>query len=143
MYKKHKRYNFCENLEKDIQYRASHKDIKFKLEGTWKVFVRNCKGFKVYAVVGEWVRSNLSVIFGHGGHGYVHEFIPLNEIWIDIEHHRSSHYDCGCSKRYKGGKVSEKFFNEVVKHEVAERIEMEKGTPYWKAHQIALKKEKE
>lgn len=140
--KKYRRYNFCETLEKDIQKRAYDKDSKFKLEGTWKVFVRTCKGLKVYAVVGEWVRSNLSVIFGHGGHGYVHEFIPLNEVWIDIEHHRNEHYDCGC-KRHKGGKVTENFFNETIKHEVIEFKEMEQDKPYWKAHQIALKKEKE
>ena len=121
MYKKHKRYNFCERLEKDIQIRATSKDSKFKLEGTWKIFVRTSKGFKIYAVVGEWVRSNLSVVFGHGGHGYVHEFIPINEIWVDVEHHRRSDYDCGCNKRYKGGKVSESYFNEIIKHEIAER----------------------
>lgn len=143
MYKKFKRYNFCEILEKDIQYRALFKDKKFRLEGSWKVFIRYQKGFKIYAVVGEWVRSNLSVIFGHGGHGYVHEFIPLNEVWVDVEHHRNSHYDCGCSKRYRGGKVSEHFFNEVVRHEIVEAIEMAKGKRFWLAHQIALKKEKE
>lgn len=143
MYKKYKRYNFCENLEKDVQVRATTKDKRFRLQGTWKVFIRRQQGFKIYAVVGDWIRSNLSVIYGHGGHGYVHEFIPLSEVWIDIDHHRNSHYDCGCSKRFKGGKVSQSFFNEVVKHEIAECKEMAKGKPFWRAHQIALKKEKE
>jgi hypothetical protein len=141
MYKKHKRYNFCEDLEKDIQKRADYKDFRFRPKGKWKVFVRTYKGLKVYAVVGEWVRNNLSILMGHGGHGFVHEFIPMNEIWVDIEHYQNKLYDCGCNR--KSGKVSEQYFNEVVRHEYAEWEEMAKGKPFWKAHQIALKKEKE
>ena len=133
----------CETLERDIQNRAGMKDSRFRLGGTWKGFVRSQRGFKVYAVVGEWIRSNLSVIFGHGGHGYVHEFIPLNEIWIDVEHHRNGHYNCGCSNRFKGGRVSDHFFNETVRHEIAEATEMAQGKPFWRAHQVALVKEKE
>jgi len=143
VYKKFKRYNFCEILEKVIQQRAENKDCRFRPEGTWKVYIRKSHGFKVFMVDGEWVRNNLSVIFGHGGHGYVHEFIPLNEIWVDTDHYRNLKYDCGCSNRYKGGKISENFFEEVVKHEIAEFKEMENGKPFWRAHQIALKKEKE
>lgn len=143
VFKKPKRYNFCENLERDIQFRASMKDSKFKLDGDWKIFIRKYKGFKIFAVDGEWIRSNLSAIFGHGGHGYVHEFIPLDEVWVDTFHYRNANYDCGCSKRYKGGKVSQHFFHETIKHEVAEWIEMDKGKPFWRAHIVALKKEKE
>jgi len=143
MYRKIHRYNLLERLEKDIQHRAPTKDRKFVVEGPWKMFVRKQAGLNIYAVDGEWVRSNLSVIYGHGGHGYVHEFIPVDEIWVDINHYRNSNYDCGCSTRYKGGKVSKYFFNEVVRHEIAEFEAMEDGIPYWKAHQIACEKEKE
>lgn len=143
MYKKFKRYNFCEKIEKDIQIRASNKDKKFVLEGEWKKFVRKQEGLNIYLVDGEWVRNNLSVIFGHGGHAFVHEFIPLDEIWIDLNHYRNISYDCGCNTRYKGGKISNNFFNEVVKHEIIEFEAMSEGKPFWRAHQIALQKEKE
>jgi hypothetical protein len=142
IYKKIRRYNFCTTLEKDIQSRGWNKDKTSVITGPWKKHINQVNGFTVYAVDGEWVRNNLSVLYGHGGHGLVHEFIPLNEIWISTHHYNNSSYDCGCA-RNKGGKVTAKFFHDVVKHEIAEFKEMEEGTPFWKAHQIASKKEKE
>ena len=141
MYKKVKRYNFCETLEKDVQKRADYKDRTFSVQGSWKKYLRQQDGFTVFAVDGEWVRNNLSVLYGHGGHGYVHEFIPMNEVWVSTHHYKKISYDCGCT-RSKGGVVSPTFFNEVVIHEIAEFKEMEKGSPFWKAHKIATAVEK-
>jgi hypothetical protein len=90
------------DLESDIASRAKKKDRRFVLSGKWKKFVRKEKRLKIYAVDGEWVRNNLSIIFGHGGHGYVHEFIPLDEIWVATHHFPR----CGCETRSAWQKMS-------------------------------------
>jgi len=137
--KKQKRYNFCENLEWDIQKRAKLKDKTFWLYNNgWKVFYCKREEVDVWLVNSEWVRNNLSVIFGHGGHGYVHEFIPLNEIWIDPKHYHTNLYDCGCNKKEE----REETIETLIAHELTERKLMSKGVPFYKAHQIALKKER-
>lgn len=138
-FKKDDRDKLWTELEIDIQKRGEGKDKKFVLKGKWKKFVRKQDGFSVYAVDGEWVRNNLSIIFGHGGHGYVHEFIPLNEIWVATHHFEN----CGCSNVKNGQKFSQQYFDSTVIHEIAEFKEMEKGLIFWEAHQIALEKEKE
>lgn len=124
-------------IELKIQKRANNKDLKFSLSGDWKKFLRIQDGFKVFAVNGEWVRNNLSIIFGHGGHGYVHEFIPRDEIWIDTHHCE----DCGCAVNEMNQEVSQNYFDSTVIHEIAEFKEMEKGMDFWNAHKIALQKE--
>lgn len=137
--KKDRRNKLWAEIELRIQKRAKSKDRSFVLSGPWKRFVREQDGFKVCAVDGEWVRNNLSVLFGHGGHGYVHESIPLDEIWVDTHH-----YDgCSCKNVKPDRKMSPVFFNRTVVHEITEFKEMEKGKIYWEAHQIALKKETE
>jgi hypothetical protein len=129
-------------LEADIQARGRKKDSKFRLSGPWKRFVRNQDGFKVYAVDGKWVRNNLSVIFGHGGHGLVHEFIPMDEIWIGTHHyHENPWSECDCGKG-KNAKVSKAYFDSCTAHEIAEHLEMKKGKPYWVAHQLAIEEER-
>lgn len=140
-YKKQRNEVWAE-IEKEIQDRGWNKDKTFLPTGPWKSHIKQIEGFTIFAVDGEWVRNNLSVIFGHGGHGLVHEFIPLNEVWVSTHHYNNASYSCGCT-RNRGGKVTSKFFHEVIKHEIAEFKEMEKGTPYWQAHQIANKQEKQ
>lgn len=127
------------DLEAKIQKRALAKDTKLSLSGDWKRFVRTQDGFKVFAVDGEWIRNNLSVIFGHGGHGYVHEFIPLDEIWVGIHHFD----DCGCKNVSPDLLVSPQYFESTIVHEIIEFQEMEKGAIYWDAHNFALQKEME
>lgn len=122
-------------LENDIQRRGEWKDPDFVLDGKWKEFVRDQEGFKVYAVDGSWVRNNLSVIFGHGGHGLVHEFIPMDEIWISTNHYPSC-------KHHGVGEVSEAYFDSCTAHEIKEFQEMEKGKDFWEAHNIALELER-
>lgn len=129
-FKKDNRDKLWAELELEIQKRGSKKDKKFILTGKWKKLVRNQEGFKVFKVDGEWVRNNLSAIFGTGGHGYVHEFIPVDEIWI-VTHH------------LEGKKVSQEYFNSTVIHEISELKEMKKGLIFWKAHLVAVQKEKE
>ncbi len=126
-------------LELKIQQRASGKDKLFKLKGPWKVFMRKVAKISIYAVDGEWVRTNLSVIFGHGGHGYVHEFIPLNEVWVATKHPN----DCDCKNVRVDRDMSKAYSESTIIHETTEQIEMEKGKIYWEAHNIALEKERE
>ena len=140
--KKDTRDKLWAKLELEIQNRANKKDKNFVLFGKWKRFLRKHGGFKIYAVRGRWVRNNLSVIFGHGGHGYVHEFIPKDEIWISTHHYNETPLNkCGCRVSKKNQKVSKKYFDSTILHEITEFKEMRKGKTYWKAHQIALREE--
>jgi len=69
----------------------------------------------VWVVRGRLVRSVFDIDFTAGGHEYVYEFVPENEVWIDddiIEEER----------RY------------VLLHELHERNRMASGCPYSKAH---------
>ena len=134
-FKKDNRDPFVKHLEKEIQQGDDKKDPHFKLEGDWKKFLRTQDGFKIFAVDGNWVKENLSEIYNHGGHGLVHEFIPDDEIWISTHHHAN------CKQKFQ--KVSKEFFESAVIHEIEEYHQMKKGLPYWKAHQLALEKEKE
>lgn len=107
-------------------------------------FVRKQDGIKIYAVDSTWIRNNLSVIFGHGGHGFVHEFIPLVEIWITTHHfHENKWNNCGCKNVKKNQKISKKYFDSCAIHEITEFYKMKKGKPFWTAHQTALDKERE
>lgn len=131
-------------LEKDIQTRALHKDPKFILKGKWKKFVRNQGGFKIYAVNGKYIRDNLCVYFGHAGHGLVHEFIPMNEIWVGTHHFHegsSCNSKCGCKLKKKNQPLSKEFFESTIIHEIFEFKKMKKGASYWQAHNLALKEE--
>ncbi|MFH1036782.1 MAG: hypothetical protein V1756_01790 [Patescibacteria group bacterium] len=137
-FKKDNRDKLWARLEMQIQGRAGKKDKKFILKGKWKKFLRKERKLKIFAVDGEWIRNNLSVIFGHGGHGYVHEFIPLDEIWI-ATHHFSG---CGCKNVRRDKKASKEYFDSTTLHEITEFYEMKKKKTYWKAHQISLETEK-
>ena len=73
-------------------------------------------GLSVWIVNGRLVRSTFDIDFTEGGHDYVYEFVPKNEIWIDdaiVEQERPY----------------------VLIHELHERNQMSKGWPYSKAHE--------
>lgn len=143
-FKKDTRDKLWAKLESEIQSRADKKDKNFVLSGKWKKFVRRQENFKIYVVDGKWVRNNLSVIFAHGGHGYVFEFIPKNEIWVSTHHPNETRWSrCKCKLLKKGQRLSKNFFDSTVIHEITEFKEMKKGKIYYQAHQIALQKEKE
>ncbi|NCC71220.1 hypothetical protein EOM09_06570 [bacterium] len=137
-----KRDKLWSKIEADVANRFNNKDQKFKLTGKWKKFIRMQSGLKIYAVNGFWVRNNLSIIFGHGGHGYVHEFIPKDEIWIATHHYYDNEWRrCGCDNVKKNQIVSKNYFDSTTIHEITEFYEMKKGRSFWDAHNIALKQE--
>jgi len=143
-YKKDNRDQLWVKLESEIQKRTNKKDKKFVLSGKWKRLLRKQGSFKIFAVDGAWIRNNLCVYFSHGGHGYVHEFIPKNEIWVSTHHYDegSEIARCSCRVKRRNRKVSKDYFESTVVHEITEFKEMKKGKSYWKAHQIALEKER-
>jgi|SRR3989339_782826 len=126
-------------LERKIQLRAQKKDPDFKLEGEWKKFVREVNGVRIYQIDSEWMRTNLLGSWNHGGHGYVCEFIPINEIWIGNIHPDN----CPCKGVNDKREISPRYFESCAIHEARERELMSRGMVYWKAHQIATELEKQ
>ena len=72
-------------------------------------------GVSVWIVSGRLVRSAFDIDFTEGGHDYVYEFVPENEVWIDDD-------------------VAEEERGYVLVHELHERNLMARGQPYSKAH---------
>jgi hypothetical protein len=72
-------------------------------------------GVSVWVVNGRLVRSVFDIDFVEGGHNYVYEFVPENEVWIDDE-------------------TEEKERGFILLHELHERNLMAKGWTYDKAH---------
>ncbi len=72
-------------------------------------------GVSVWIVNGELVRSAFDIDFTAGGHDYVYEFVPENEVWIDDD-------------------IVEIERGYVLLHELHERNRMAAGWPYSKAH---------
>ena len=72
-------------------------------------------GLSVWIVNGRLVRSVFDIDFTAGGHDYVYEFVPENEIWIDDS-------------------IEEKERGYVLLHELHERNRMAAGWYYNKAH---------
>ncbi len=72
-------------------------------------------GLHVWFVNGRLVRSVYDVEFTEGGHDYVYEFVPRDEVWIDDDLHEA-----------------ERGF--VLFHELHERNLMAKGMDYDRAH---------
>ncbi|HUL43312.1 MAG TPA: hypothetical protein VLY03_03035 [Bacteroidota bacterium] len=89
-----------------------------------KVHVRLWKklesGVSVWIIDGRLVRSVFDDDFTEGGHDYVYEFVPQNEVWIDNDLEESE-------RPY------------VLLHELHERNLMSKGWPYSKAHEDSSK----
>ena len=73
------------------------------------------KGLSVWIVNGRLVRSVFDIDFTEGGHDYVYEFVPENELWIDDA-------------------IEESERGYILLHELHERNRMAKGWPYDKAH---------
>jgi hypothetical protein len=66
-------------------------------------------------VNGRLVRSVFDIDFTAGGHDYVYEFVPENEVWIDDD-------------------IIETERGFVLLHELHERNQMARGWAYSKAH---------
>jgi hypothetical protein len=53
-------------------------------QDSWKKpLARLWDGTKVFTVVGRYLRDNVNDDFTLGGHGYVYDFIPKDEIWVE------------------------------------------------------------
>jgi len=79
-------------------------------------------GVSVWIVVGRLVRSGFDIDFTAGGHDYVYEFVPENEVWIDDD-------------------IAEPERGYVLVHELHERRLMAAGWTYDKAHADSSKLE--
>ena len=127
-----------ERSEDDIQARFHNKDRSFWLKGPWRRLRETRNGLNIVTVDGEWIRNNLSVDFGHGGHGMVHEFIRPDEIWVATHHYP----DCGCQKDDIWQRMSEACYQTTVVHEMAEREAMLSGMGFARAHGMAQEAER-
>jgi hypothetical protein len=76
----------------------------------------------VWIVDGRLVRSVFDIDFTEGGHDYVYEFVPENEVWIDND-------------------LEEAERPYVLLHELHERNLMAKGWDYDRAHEDSSKVE--
>lgn len=72
-------------------------------------------GLAVWVVNGRLVRSVFDIDFTAGGHDYVYEFVPQNEVWIDDD-------------------IEEAERGYVLLHELHERRRMAGGWDYDKSH---------
>jgi hypothetical protein len=72
-------------------------------------------GISVWIINGRLVRSIFDIDFTAGGHDYVYEFVPENEVWIDDE-------------------IGEAERGYILLHELHERNRMASGWDYDKAH---------
>jgi len=71
-----------DDIDKAVRSRWHLKDSDLEIKGLDKKLIEERDGFKIYEVDGEWIRNNLDVGFGTGGHGLVHSYIPLDEVWV-------------------------------------------------------------
>jgi hypothetical protein len=92
--------------------RGAHERLWKKLEN----------GVSVWIVNGRLVRSVFDIDFTEGGHDYVYEFVPNNEVWIDDA-------------------IVESERGYILLHELHERNRMVSGWPYSKAHTEASRLE--
>ena len=106
------------DIEAAIASRWWKKDGALHIGGLVNEPLASVYGFRVGRVDGEWIRNNLDTTFGTGGHGLVHTFIPLREVWVDP--------------------VSEEPFS-IAFHEIIEfHYMMDRGMDYRAAHGKAL-----
>jgi hypothetical protein len=100
------------DVQKMTRHGSKLPDGKDVHERLWK---RLESGISVWIVNGRLVRSIFDIDFTAGGHDYVYEFVPENEVWIDdaiVEQERAY----------------------VLLHELHERNRMATGWPYSRAH---------
>ena len=71
-----------DDIDKAVRSRWHLKDSDLEIKGLDKKLIEERDGFKIYEVDGEWIKNNLDVGFGTGGHGLVHSYIPLDEVWV-------------------------------------------------------------
>lgn len=105
-----------EEYERFVQNNSQNVDIK-------KTPIFKYKDVTIMLIDGEEVRNKISVDFTMGGHEFVYDYVPENEVWIED---LKSNFDKLCT----------------IIHELVERYIMGKyGTEYEEAHDIATKVE--
>lgn len=107
------------DIEDAVRSRWHRKDPKLEIKGLNKKDIGKRENFDIFTIDCEWIRDNLDVTFGTGGHGLVHSFVPMNEIWIDpVVESRES----------------------LIFHEIAEHLFMrDLGLKFPEAHKRAIK----
>ena len=70
------------DIDTAVRSRWNLKDSKLDISGLPKKLIGKKDGFKIYEVDGEWIKNNIDVGFGTGGHGLVHSYIPMDEVWV-------------------------------------------------------------
>ncbi len=91
-----------------------------------KILLREQEGLKIYLVDGEAVRRD-HIEFVSGGHGYVYDYIPKDEVWID-DNQKDKPND----------------MEATIRHELFEIKKMrDEGLSYENAHELANAMEKE
>ena len=101
-----------------------HKNVPKKIYKKIYLTIKDKKDIvTVYLINAQVVRDLYKTDYVEGGHGYVYEWIPENEIWIDV-------------------KMEPKEIPVILLHEYLERILMKyKNLPYVRAHNAALRVE--
>jgi len=107
--KERRRASDLKQLTHQGQKLPEGKDVHIRL---WKKLKNN---LSVWIVNGRLVRSVFDIDFTAGGHDYVYEFVPENEVWIDDD-------------------IEEPERGYVLLHELHERNFMANGWTYDKAH---------
>jgi hypothetical protein len=90
-----------------------------------KTFLREQDGLKIYLLDGEAVRKQ-HIEYVAGGHGYVYDWIPTDEVWID-ENQKDKPID----------------MEATIRHELFEINLMKQGMDYDEAHEKANEHEAE
>ena len=107
---------------KIVEGSVSESEIELvKIPEIPKTFLREQDGVKIYLVDGEVVRKD-HIQYVAGGHGYVYDWIPKDEVWID-ENQKNKPED----------------MEATIRHELYEIGLMKKGMDYDNAHEEANK----
>jgi hypothetical protein len=106
-------------MKKRIRLKGDHKKL---MDIIHKDLLQkySTKKVKVWIVDGEAVRGLFYVDFTEGGHGYVYDFIPKDEVWIDDD-------------------IEPDEIKFVLLHEMHERALMAKGMKYDPSHASSSK----
>lgn len=112
----------AEKKERMTIYKDESDIAKAKKNLRKTLLTRYSKKIKVWVVNGRTVRDLFFIDFTEGGHGYVYNFIPKDEVWVDDD-------------------MSVREFKPVLVHELHERKLMMKGMAYEPAHKKANERE--
>lgn len=102
------------------KFRKEDKDKKFHI----KLIKKIKDDVEIWKIDGKLVRDMLDIDFVEGGHEFVYNYVPKNEVWIDND-------------------ITTKERKFVILHELFERALMKKGSDYDNAHIKASEIEKE